>query len=130
MTCYNISTHCNTSCIAAEKALKILDLQVAATKGHSLKESTKKNLMCHLRAYEKYCDQYKVDYLPCDNTQLCRFGQHLSLTFESPDAVVNYQSGIRTCLALMGLQVQVKMFTTRLKRTFGTCSQTGRTHNT
>ena len=63
-----------------------------------------------------------LEYFPCDNKQLCRFGQHLSQTFESPEAVCNYLSGIRTCLALMGLELpdvndrQLKMFTTGLKQ--------------
>ena len=99
-----------------------LDLAVADTKGHSLKDSTKKNLLCQLEAYEKFCDRYLLEYFPCDNTQLCRFGQHLCATFDSPDSVCNYMSGIRTCLALLGLQVpdvndrQMKMFSTGLKR--------------
>ena len=63
-----------------------------------------------------------MEYFPCNNRQLCRFGQHLSSTFESPEAVGNYLSGVRTCLALLGLQVpdvndkQMKMFITGLKR--------------
>ena len=99
-----------------------LDIAVAATKGHSIKESTKKNLLCQLTSYEKFCDRYLLEYFPCDNKQLCRFGQHLSATFESPDAVGNYISGVRTCLALLGLEVpdasdrQMKMFITGLKR--------------
>ena len=100
----------------------LLDLAVANTKGHSIKESTKKNLLTQLTAYEKFCDRYLLEYFPCDNKQLCRFGQHLSTTFESPEAVGNYLSGIRTCLALLGLEIpdvadrQMKMFTTGLKR--------------
>ena len=81
-----------------------LDLAVAHTKGQSVKESTKKNLLCQLNAYEKFCDRYLLEYFPCDNRQLCRFGQHLSSTSESPEAVGNYLSGVRTCLALMGLE--------------------------
>ena len=48
--------------------------------------------------------------------------QHLSSTFESPEAVGNYLSSISTCLALLGLEVpdvtdrQMKMFITGLKR--------------
>ena len=103
--------------------LWLLDLEVAQTKGQSVKESTKKNLTCQLSAYEKFCDKYMIEYFPCDTKQLCRFGQHLSRTFESPDAVANYISGIRTCMALLGLQIpdaqdrQMKMFITGLKRT-------------
>ena len=108
--------------ISAQLALLQLDLAVAATKGQSLKESTKKNLLCQLAAYEKFCDRYLLKYFPCTNQQLCRFGQHLSTSFESPEAVGNYISGIRTCLALLGLEVpdvadrQMKMFMTGLKR--------------
>ena len=103
-------------------ALTQLDLEVAATKGQAIKESTRKNLQSILTAYEKFCDRYLIEYFPCDNTQLCRFGQHLSRTFQSPDAVGNYLSGVRTCLALLGLEVpdvndkQIKMFTAGLKR--------------
>ena len=93
------------SLISAQIELLKLDLEVAATKGHSLKDSTKKNLLTQLTAYEKFCDRYLLEYFPCDNKQLCRFRQHLSSTFESPDAVGNYLSGIRTCLALLGLEV-------------------------
>ena len=55
--------------------------------------------------------------------QLCRFEQHLKQTFESPDAVGNYISGMRTCLALLGQEVpppqdrQMQMFMQGLKRT-------------
>ena len=99
-----------------------LDLAVAATKGQSIKDSTKKNILCQLSAYEKFCDRYLLEYFPCDNRQLCRFGQHLSESFESPESVGNYLSGVRTCLALLGLEVpdtsdrQMKMFTAGLKR--------------
>ena len=99
-----------------------LDLEVAATKGQSIKDSTKKNLLSQLTAYEKFCDRYLLECFPCDNKQLCRFGQHLSTTFQSPDSVGNYLSGIRTCLALLGLEVpdindrQMKMFSMGLKR--------------
>ena len=95
---------------------------MAATKGQSIKESTKKNILTQLGAYEKFCERYRLPLFPCDNTQLCRFGQHLSGTFESPEAVGNYLSGIRTCLALLGLDIpdvndrQMKMFTVGLKR--------------
>ena len=82
-----------------------LDLGVAAMKRQAVKDSTKKNLLCQLSAYEKFCHRYLLEYFPCNNTQLCRFGQHLSTTFESPEAVANYLSGVRTCLALMGLEV-------------------------
>ena len=82
-----------------------LDAAVAATKGQSVKKSTKKNLRCQLLAYQKFCDRYILDYFPCDNRQLCRFGQHLSTTFSSPDSVGNYLSGIRTCLVLLGLSI-------------------------
>ena len=100
-----------------------LDLQVAQTKSQSVKDSTKKNLLCHLRAYEKFCDRFLIDYFPCDNTQLCRFGEYLKNTFDSPEAVSNYISGIRTCLALMGWEVpspqdrQMQMFLQGLRRT-------------
>ena len=106
----------------AHVALMKLDLAVAVTKGHSIKDSTKKNLLCQLSAYEKFCNRYLLEYFPCTNQQLCRFGQHLSTSFESPEAVGNYLSGIRTCLALLGLDIpdpgdrQMKMFTTGLKR--------------
>ena len=100
-----------------------LDLGVASTKGQSVRESTKKNLLSHLSAYQKFCDRYKLPYLPCTNQQLCRFGQHLKLTHTSPDSIGNYLSGMRTILALSGRQVpdvkdrQMQMFTTGLKRT-------------
>ena len=100
----------------------ILDLEVADTKGQALKECTKKNLLCHLKAYEQFCRTYMVDIFPCDNKQLCRFGQHLSHTFESPDAIGNYISGMRTCLALLGQEIpsaqdkQMQMFIQGLKR--------------
>ena len=108
--------------IVAKFNLMKLDMAIANTKGLSIKESTKKNLLTQLGAYEKFCHKYWLEYFPCDNTQLCRFGQHLSETFQSPESVTNYLSGIRTCLALMGLQIpdvndrQMKMFTTGLKR--------------
>ena len=108
--------------ISARIALIQLDTKVAATKGQSIKDSTKKNLLTQLNAYEKFCDTYLLEYFPCDNRQLCRFGQHLSRSFESPESVCNYLSGVRTCLALLGLQVpdtqdrQMKMFTAGLKR--------------
>ena len=108
--------------IAASLALLQLDLEVSCTKGEAIKESTKKNILCCLRAYEKFCDRYQLPYFPCDNQQLCRFRQHLSRTFESPEAVGNYQSGVRTCLALLGLQIpdakdrQIQMFMMGLKR--------------
>ena len=120
LQCYNIIINGNYS--AAQFTLLKLDLGVAATKSQSVKESTKKNLLCHLGAYERFCDRYLLEYFPCDNTQLCRFGQHLSATHTSPESVNNYISGIRTCLALLGFETpdtndrQMRMFTTGLRR--------------
>ena len=108
--------------ISARIALVQLDLQVAATKGQSVRESTKRNLLTHLGAYQQFCDRYLLSYIPCDNKQLCRFGQHLRQSFSSPDAVGNYLSGIRTILALSGMEVpdvkdrQMHMFIAGLKR--------------
>ena len=116
------SSTINGNYISAAVALAQLDLEVAATKGKSVKESTKKNLLSQLNSYQKFCDRYSLQYFPCDNRQLCRFGQHLRRTFESPDAIGNYLSGIRTMLALIGLEVpdskdrQMQMFSTGLKR--------------
>ena len=104
-------------------ALAQLDLEVATTKGEAVKESTKKNLLSHLNSYEKFCDRYMLQYFPCNNLQLCRFGQHLKKSFQSPDSVGNYLSGIRTITALMGWEVpdvkekQMQLFTTGLRHT-------------
>ena len=104
-------------------ALAQLDLEVAVTKGEAVKESTKKNLLTQLNAYQGFCDRYMIQYFPCNNIQLCRFGQHLKKTFQSPDAIGNYLSGIRTVLAFSRLEIpdpkdrQMQMFITGLKRT-------------
>ena len=91
--------------ILAHVELVRLDLQVAATKAQSVKDSTKKNLLSQLGSSERFCDRYILEYFPCDNRQLCRYRQYLSKTFQSPDAVGNYLSGVRICLALLGLEV-------------------------
>ena len=109
--------------ISAAVSLALLDVEVAATKGESIKESTKRNLLTHLNSYQKFCERYLLQYFPCDNRQLCRFQQHLSKSLQSPDSVGNYLSGIQTILALLGLEVpdvkdrQMQMFSTGLKRT-------------
>ena len=75
-----------------------------------------------LNSYQQFCDRYLLQYFPCDNKQLCRFGQHLKPTFQSPEAIGNYLSGIRTILALLGLDIpdvkdrQMQMFMVGLKR--------------
>ena len=109
--------------ITAAVALMQLDLKVAETKGHFVKDSTKRNLLSQLSAYEKFCDRYAIQYFPCDNIQLCRFGQHLSRSLQSPDSIGNYLSGMRTMLALLGQEIpdvkdrQMQMFLTGLKCT-------------
>ena len=100
----------------------ILDVEVAHTRGEALKDSTKKNLLTQLTAYKKFCDKYILQYFPADNTQICRFGQHLSKTFRSPEAMGNYMSAVRTFSALLGLpipnpqQKEMQMFNQGLKR--------------
>ena len=107
---------------SAAVALAILDLEVSATKGQSVKESTKKNLLTHLSAYQKFCERYQLQYFPCNNRQLCRFRQHLHRTFESPESIGNYLLGMHTMLALVGKEVpdikdkQMQMFSMGLKR--------------
>ena len=102
--------------------MAILDLEVAATKGQAIKESTKRNLITYLNSYQQFCNQYLLKYFPADNKQLCRFGQHLAQTFQLAEAVGNYQSGIRTCQALLGLEIpnpqekQMQLFTQGLRR--------------
>ena len=95
---------------------------MANTKAQSIKDSTKKNLLVHLNSYKIFCDRFRFDLFPCDNLQLCQYGQYLARTFKSADGVGNYQSGIRTCHALLGLPVpdpsekQMQMFMQGLKR--------------
>ena len=93
--------------IAGLLELWILDAEVARTKGESVKESTKKNLLTHLNAYLKFCERYHLVPFPADNHQLCRFGQFLARSFESAESVGNYQSGVRTFHVLLGLQYQI-----------------------
>ena len=100
----------------------IIDLMVAHTKGSGITKGTKTNLHTQLQAYRRFCDRYSLKYFPADNKQICRFGQYLSLTFESPDAVTNYLSGVRTCHHVLGMQPpdakekQMQWFIQGLKR--------------
>ena len=102
--------------------LLLLDAEVAHTRSQSLKDSTKKNLLSELVAYEKFCDHFLLPYFPADNKQICRFGQYLARRFKSPEAVGNYQSAIRTFSALLGLPIpssqdkEMQMFTQGLNR--------------
>ena len=95
---------------------------MAATKGQAVKESTKRNLLTYLNSYQQFCKKFLLPYFPMDNIQLCRYGQYLARTFQSSEAVGNYQSGIRTCRALLGFEVpspqekQMQLFTQGLKR--------------
>ena len=108
--------------IAAWVQLIFLDTEVANTKGASLKNSTKKNLNCQLNAYQRFCDYFILPYFPADNKQICRFGQYLARTFQSPEAVGNYQSAVRTFSVLLGLPIpnpqekEMQMFMQGLKR--------------
>ena len=100
-----------------------LDQLVAQTKGQAVKDSTKKGYLTHLSAYTEFCDRFGFLYFPCDNIQLCRFGQYLVKyrNMKSADSVGNYISGIRTCMALAGfhipdpLEKQMQLFTQGLK---------------
>ena len=111
-----------TYLFSVEIELAILDTEVAATKGQAVKDSTKRNLLTYLNSYEKFCNRYALPFFPVDNRQLCRFGQHLARTFQSVEAVGNYQSGVRTCQALLGFEIpnpqekQMQLFTQGLKR--------------
>ena len=95
---------------------------MAATKGQAVKDSTKRNLLTYLNSYQRFCDKFLLPYFPFDNRQLCRFGQFLARTFQSSEAVGNYQSGVRTCQAMLGFEVpspqekQMQLFTQGLKR--------------
>ena len=108
--------------IAAQLELMILDTQVAYTQGQAVKESTKRNLLTQLQSYQRFCSKFLLTPFPADNRQLCRYGQFLARTFESAEGVGNYQSGIRTCHALLGLPIPdpkeklMQMFTQGLKR--------------
>ena len=100
-----------------------MDEMVAHTKSIAVKESTKKGYLTHLNAYIEFCDRFGFDYFPCDNLQLCRFGQFLVKYrgLKSAESVGNYISGIRTCMAMIGTQVpdplekQMQMFNQGLK---------------
>ena len=112
----------NGKSFSAKWELMILDAEVAHTKGQSVKDSTKRNLLTQLTAYEKFCHKFQLQPFPADNRQICRFGQHLARTFKSPDSVGNYLSAIRTFSALLGLVIpdpkekQMQMFIQGLKR--------------
>ena len=109
--------------ISAWVELLMLDAQVAHTKGESLKQSTKRNLLTQLTSYQRFCNKYQLTYFPADNKQICRYGQYLAKTFQSPEAVGNYMSAVRTFMALMGMKIpspaekEVQMFVQGLKRT-------------
>ena len=100
-----------------------LDDLVAATKALAVKESTKKGYLTHLTAYTEFCNRFELNYFPCDNLQLCRFGQYLVKyrQLKSADSIGNYMSGIRTCMALLGLTIpdplekQIQLFNQGLK---------------
>ena len=64
----------------------------------------KRNILTQLNTYQRFCDRYRLGYFPADNRQLCRFAQSLALSFESPESVGNYQSGICTCHAILGIE--------------------------
>ena len=97
---------------------------MAQTKGQAVKASTKQNLLTHLRAYQQFCERYNLQYFPADNRQICRFGQYLvsERKFISADSIGNYQSGIRTCHHILGLQApsttekQMQWFTQGIQR--------------
>ena len=100
-----------------------LDELVTKTKSLAVKDSTKKGYLTHLTAYIEFCDRFSFNYFPCDNLQLCRFGQYLVKYrgLKSADSVGNYMSGIRTCIAMLGLAIpdplekQMQLFTQGLK---------------
>ena len=108
--------------ISVAVELLILDVEVANTRGESLRSSTKKNLLVQLKAYQEFCDRFLLNYFPADNKQICRFGQFLARIFSSPEAVGNYQSAVCTFSALLGLPIpnpsekEMQMFTQGLKR--------------
>ena len=121
-TMFTIYSHMVINSITAWVELIILDARVAYTKGESLKNSIKKNLLVQLNSYEKFCNHFRLPYFPADNKQINRFGQFLARTFKSPDTVGNYQSAVRTFLALLGLPIpnsqdkEAQMFTQGMKR--------------
>ena len=100
-----------------------LDNLVDKTKSMAVKESTKKGYITHITAYIEFCDRFGFSYFPCDNLQLCRFGQFLVKyrQLRSPESIGNYMSGIRTCMAILGLSVpdplekQMQLFNQGLK---------------
>ena len=100
-----------------------LDEMVSQTKAMAVKESTRKGYTTHFTAYTEFCHRFDLQYFPCDNLQLCRFGQYLVKykQFKSPESVGNYMSGIRTGMALMGwpipdpLEKQMQLFNQGLK---------------
>ena len=100
-----------------------LDELVQQTKKLAVKESTRKGYITHITAYIEFCDRFGLQYFPCDNLQLCRFGQYLVKYrgLKSADSIGNYISGIRTCIALVGLTVpdtldkQMQLFNQGLK---------------
>ena len=108
--------------ISAAVALVLLDLQVAATKGESIKQSTRRNLLSQLNSYQWFCDRYLLQYFPCDNHQLCRFGEYLKTQLGLLDSIGNYVSGVRTMIALLGMEVpevkdrHMQMFMVGLKK--------------
>ena len=108
---------------AALVELAELDEMVAKTKSLAVKESTKKGYLTHLTAYIEFCDRFDFSYFPCDNLQLCRFGQFLVKYrgLKSAESVGNYISGIRTGMALIGMNIpdplekQMQLFNQGLK---------------
>ena len=109
--------------ISAHIALALLDLQVADTKGQSVKDSTKKNLTNTPQCLPKVLWQVPNSLLSLWQHTVVPVRTTPHQTLKYPDSIGNYLSGIRTMLALIGNTApdvkdrQMQMFLTGLKRT-------------
>ena len=59
-------------------------------------EGTRNNQGTHLKAYNRFCNEYELHPFPADMWRYCQFGQFLANEHKVPGTVENYVNTVHT----------------------------------
>ena len=89
-------------CFLPDEQLALLDEEVWDTIFSNFSTSYSSNLRSHAKAYNRFCQLFRLAPFPASEWQLCRFGQYYSKFVYSANTVKNMLDSVKSLQLLAG----------------------------
>lgn len=91
-------------CFVSETKRQILRLEMKQTMKFAYAENTFKNLRTQWETFLMFCFYFKLEPLPVTVDTLCLYAQFLNRSFQSPQSIRNYLSGVKTLHSILEIE--------------------------